>query len=106
MAEKAEIFEFGEFRVDVRRRSLERAGKPVVFSGKAFEILTILLQHQGEVVEKDDLLSQVWPDTAVEENNITVAVSALRKALGETRSNPQWIVTLPGRGYSFVGEVK
>jgi DNA-binding winged helix-turn-helix (wHTH) protein/TolB-like protein/lipopolysaccharide biosynthesis regulator YciM len=106
MSDKAEIFEFGQFRVDVLRRSVEREGQPVALSGKAFDILVVLLEQRGEVVDKDALMRQVWPDTAVEENNITVAISALRKALGETRASRKWIVTVPGRGYSFVGEVR
>jgi DNA-binding winged helix-turn-helix (wHTH) protein/TolB-like protein/Tfp pilus assembly protein PilF len=106
MSDKAEIFGFGQFRVDILRRSLEREGQPVALSGKAFEILIVLLEQRGEVVDKDALMRQVWPDTAVEENNITVAISALRKALGETPASPKWIVTIPGRGYSFVGGVR
>jgi DNA-binding winged helix-turn-helix (wHTH) protein/TolB-like protein len=106
MSDREEIFEFGEFRVDVRRRSLEREGQPVALSGKAFEILVVLIEQRGEVVDKDALMRQVWADTIVEENNITVAISALRKALGETPASPKWIVTIPGRGYSFVGEVR
>ncbi len=103
MRDAGPILEFGPFRLDVLRRSLERDGQPIALSGKALEILAILLERQGEVVDKDDLMRQVWPDTAVEENNITVAISALRKALGETASATKWIVTIPGRGYSFVG---
>src|SRR5260370_11019200 len=106
MSDTAEIFEFGQFRVEVLRRSVEREGQPVALSGKAFEILVVLLERRGEVVDKDALMRQVWPDTAVEENNITVAISALRKALGESPVSPKWIVTIPGRGYSFVGEVR
>jgi DNA-binding winged helix-turn-helix (wHTH) protein/TolB-like protein/Tfp pilus assembly protein PilF len=106
VSDRGEIFEFGQFHVDALRRSLEREGQPVALSGKAFEILMVLLKQRGEVVDKDALMRQVWPDTAVEENNITVAISALRKALGETPSSPKRIVTIPGRGYSFVGEVR
>jgi DNA-binding winged helix-turn-helix (wHTH) protein len=106
MSDRGEIFEFGQFRVDVLRRSLEREGQAVALSGKAFEILRVLLEQRGEVVDKDALLRQVWPDTAVEENNITVAISSLRKALGETPASPKRIVTIAGRGYSFVGEVR
>src|SRR5712672_1698663 len=106
MSDRGEIFEFGKFSVDVRRRSLEREGQSVALSGKAFEILVVLLKQRGAVVDKDALMRQVWPDTAVEENNITVAISALRKALAETPTSPKWIVTIPGRGYSFVGEVR
>lgn len=75
------------------RRSLERGGQPIALSGKALEILAVLLERRGEVVDKNDLMRQVWPDTAVEENNITVAISALRKALGETPPTGKWIVT-------------
>jgi DNA-binding winged helix-turn-helix (wHTH) protein/TolB-like protein/Tfp pilus assembly protein PilF len=103
MREGGPILEFGPFRLDLLRRSLERDGQPIALSGKALEILAILLERRGDVVDKDDLMRQVWPDTAVEENNITVAISALRKALGETASATKWIVTIPGRGYSFVG---
>src|ERR1035438_5968362 len=106
MSEGASIFEFGPFRIDVLRRSLEREGQPVALSGRAFGILIVLLEQRGEVVDKDALMRQVWPDTSVEENNITVAISALRRALGETRATPKWIVTIPGRGYTFVGEVR
>ena len=106
MDEKASIYEFGEFRVDVARRSLERKGQTVAISGKAFEILVVLLEQRGKSVDKNALMRQVWRDTVVEENNITVAVSALRRALGETPANPKWLVTIPGRGYSFVGEVR
>jgi len=103
MREGASILEFGPFRLDLLRRSLERDGQPIALSGKALEILGVLLERRGEVVDKNDLMRQVWPDTAVEENNITVAISALRKALGETAAAAKWIVTIPGRGYSFVG---
>ncbi len=103
MLQGPSILEFGPFRVDLLRRSLERDGQPIALSGKALEILAVLLGRRGEVVDKNDLMRQVWPDTAVEENNITVAISALRKALGETPHSAKWIVTVPGRGYSFVG---
>jgi DNA-binding winged helix-turn-helix (wHTH) protein/TolB-like protein/tetratricopeptide (TPR) repeat protein len=103
MWEGSSILEFGPFRLDLLRRSLERGGQPIALSGKALEILAVLLERRGEVVDKNDLMRQVWPDTAVEENNITVAISALRKALGETPPTGKWIVTIPGRGYSFVG---
>ena len=106
MSDREEIFEFGEFRVDVLRRSLEREEQPVALSGKAFEILVVLIEQRGEVVDKDALMRQVWADTIVEENNITVAISALRKALAETPASPKWIVTIPGRGYTFVGELR
>ena len=103
MRELASVLEFGPFRLDPLRRTLERDGQPIALSGKALEILAVLLERRGEVVDKNDLMRQVWPDTAVEENNITVAISALRKALGDTPATAKWVVTIPGRGYSFVG---
>src|SRR5579871_3441194 len=105
MAE-ARIFEFDEFRADVARRTLERDGRPVALSGKAFEILTVLLERAGDLVDKDTLMREVWPDTAVEENNLTVNISALRKALGDSAASPRLIVTVSGRGYRFTGELR
>jgi DNA-binding winged helix-turn-helix (wHTH) protein len=66
-----ETFEFGPFRVDARKRVLERDGEPVALSGKAFEILTALVKRPGEIVDKETLMREVWPDTAVEDNNLT-----------------------------------
>ncbi len=103
MRQGSAIHEFGPFRLDLVRRSLERDGRPIPLSGKALEILAVLLERRGEVVDKNELMRQVWPDTTVEENNITVAISALRKALNDTPA-AKWIVTTPGRGYSFVGQ--
>jgi DNA-binding winged helix-turn-helix (wHTH) protein len=91
-------YEFGPFRADVRKRILERDGTPVALSGKAFEILVALLNRAGEVVDKETLMREVWPDTAVEDNNLTVNISWLRKALGEAPNDPRFIVTIPGRG--------
>ncbi|HEV2690784.1 MAG TPA: winged helix-turn-helix domain-containing protein, partial [Bryobacteraceae bacterium] len=65
-----QVYAFGPFRADLRRRVLERDGKPVVLTGKAFEILVALLERKGEIVDKDSLMKAVWPDTVVEENNL------------------------------------
>lgn len=102
---RSPVFAFGPFRVDAQRRVLARDGQPVAVSGKALDILVVLLQHAGELVDKETLMREVWPDTAVEENNLTVNISGLRKALGDPAANPQLIVTVPGRGYRFAGEV-
>jgi TolB-like protein/Tfp pilus assembly protein PilF len=77
----------------------------VALSGKAFEILAALLERRGEILDKDTLMKAVWPDTVVEENNLTVNISWLRKALGDTANDPKYILTIPGRGYRFIGEV-
>src|SRR5687768_10014901 len=73
---------------------------------KALDILLYLVQRAGTVVEKDELMDAIWPDTAVEENNLTQNISALRKALGEKHRDNRFIATVPGRGYKFVAEVR
>jgi TolB-like protein/DNA-binding winged helix-turn-helix (wHTH) protein/Tfp pilus assembly protein PilF len=78
----------------------------VPLTSKAFDTLLTLIEHGGEVLEKDFLLNTIWPDTTVEEKNLTIAVSAVRKALGETPSQHEFIVTVPGRGYKFVAGVR
>jgi serine/threonine-protein kinase len=72
---------------------------------KALDILSYLVTHSGTVVEKDELMSAIWPDTNVEENNLTQNISALRRALGERHKENRFIATVPGRGYKFVAEV-
>src|SRR5438132_14387614 len=100
------FYEFGAFSLDPTERLLLRAGEPVPLLPKVFDILLVLVRHQGQVLEKDALLKQVWPDTFVEEANLSVHISALRKALGEGPNEHQYIETLPRRGYRFVAPVK
>ena len=85
---------FGPFRVDRLGRSLTRDGRPVPMGARAFDVLVVLAAAVGETVSKDALLDQAWPGLTVEENNLQVQISALRKTLGEA-----WIITVPGRGY-------
>jgi DNA-binding winged helix-turn-helix (wHTH) protein/tetratricopeptide (TPR) repeat protein/TolB-like protein len=99
------VYEFGDFRVDPFRRRLLRGGDPVPLTPKAFSILLVLLENQGVVMGKEDLIQRVWPDTYVTEANLTQNVSSLRKALGERANDHRYVVTVPGRGYSFVAEV-
>jgi TolB-like protein/DNA-binding winged helix-turn-helix (wHTH) protein len=100
------IYEFGPFRVDPLRRLLLRDGKQVRLPAKAFEILLALLEEKGRLLDKDELMRRVWPDAVVEENNLTVNMSALRKALGESPRDHRYLVTVPGRGYQFVADVR
>jgi DNA-binding winged helix-turn-helix (wHTH) protein/TolB-like protein/Flp pilus assembly protein TadD len=102
----AHFYDFGPFRVDALKRLLLRSGQPVQLTSKAFDTLLTLVSHSGEVLEKNELMKTLWPDTIVEENNLTQNVSTIRKALGESRSEHRYIVTIPGRGYSFVASVK
>ncbi len=100
------IYEFGPFRVDVLRRLLLREGKQVRLPAKAFEILLVLLEGKGRLIEKDELMRKVWHDAVVEENNLTVNISALRKSLTESPGEHRYVVTVPGRGYQFVADVR
>jgi DNA-binding winged helix-turn-helix (wHTH) protein len=100
------VYEFGAFRLDAVKRLLWRAGEPVPLTSKSFETLLALVESQGEILDKGALLDRVWPDTIVEEKNLTINISALRKALGESPQEHRYIVTVPGRGYRFVAEVR
>src|SRR5262245_27712092 len=100
------FYEFGPFRIDTVKRLLLRDGEPVALKSKCFEMLLALVEARGQVLEKDELMRRVWPDTIVEESNITVYISTLRKALHENPQEHRYIVTVPGRGYSFVAEVR
>jgi adenylate cyclase len=95
-------FEFGEFRFSARRRELTRAGATVPLGSRALDILAVLLRHAGGTVGKDALMAAVWPDRVVEENNLTVHIAALRRALGD---GTRFLQTDPGRGYRFVAPV-
>jgi DNA-binding winged helix-turn-helix (wHTH) protein/tetratricopeptide (TPR) repeat protein len=97
------IYEFGEFRLKTGARLLELSGQPVPLGSKAFEVLTCLVVHAGSVVTKDQLLKAVWPESFVEEGNLSQQVFALRRALGLHAS---FIVTIPGRGYQFTERVR
>jgi Tol biopolymer transport system component/DNA-binding winged helix-turn-helix (wHTH) protein len=100
------FYEFGPFRLDPLRRRLLRDNEPVPLTPKAFETLLALVQNQGKTIEKDDLMRRVWPDAVVEENNLNQNITALRKSLGDSRQQSQYIATVPGFGYRFVAEVK
>lgn len=101
-----ELYEFGPFRVDSEKEVLLREGQPVPLTPKTFQILLVLLRHQKEVVNKDDLMKAVWPDTYVEEANLSRNIFMLRKALGETPQDHHYILTVPGRGYRFAENVR
>jgi DNA-binding winged helix-turn-helix (wHTH) protein/tetratricopeptide (TPR) repeat protein len=100
-----ELYEFGPFRVDPDRQLLFRDGEPIALTPKAFQLLLALLRRHNEIVTKDELMKAVWPDTFVEETNLTRNIFSLRKALGETEQN-RYIITVPGLGYRFTEEVR
>jgi len=95
-------FAFGRFRYATQRRELSRDGIVVPLGSRAVDILAFLLRHAGQTVSKDTLMAAVWPDRVVEENNISVHLSALRRALGDGSDGGPCIQTDPGRGYRFV----
>ncbi len=103
--ETSQFYEFGRFRVRADERVLRRGEELVSLTPKAFDILLALLENEGRIVNKDDLMRKVWPNTFVEEGNLTQNVSLLRKALGESATGPQFIETVPRRGYRFVAPV-
>lgn len=97
---------FGEYSLDPLRNLLIRSGgETVPLSPKAYETLEFLVRSRGRVVGKDELMSAVWNDTAVEENNLNQCITAIRRALGEKRGENRYIATMQGIGYKFVGEV-
>ena len=100
------IYEFGPFRLNVKERLLWREGRPVRLTAKAFDILSILVSNSGSLIKKDELMGKVWPDTSVEDNNLTVSISAVRKALGEKKGGEHYIKTISGLGYRFVAVVR
>ena len=93
--------QFGPFLIDVQERVLRRDGEAVPLTPKAFDVLAALVAQPGRLVSKQELLDKVWPDTFVEESNLTYNVFALRKALGDAADNGQYIETVPKRGYRF-----
>jgi len=99
------LYEFGPFRVDPDKQVLLREGELIPVTPKTFETLLILVRHGREVVSKDDLMKELWPDSFVEESNLSQNIFMLRKALGDTPEDKRYIVTLPGKGYRFAAEV-
>lgn len=100
------LYAFGPFLLDTRERRLLRDGEVVPLTLKAFDLLQVLVENQGHLLQKEELLRRVWPDAIVEENNLTVTISALRKALGEGPTEGQYIETVPRRGYRFVADFR
>src|SRR6185503_9482447 len=104
--ETKRIFEFGPFRLDAGERVLLRDGRPEQLPPKAIDVLLVLVERSGHIVEKDELMRRVWADSFVEEGNLKVTVSVLRKALEPDGGDRQFIETVPRRGYRFVASVK
>lgn len=100
------VYEFGCFRLDLTRRSLVRRGQLLTVPHKLFDMLTLLVESDGRLISKEELMQKVWPDTIVEDSNITVGISRLRTLLEDDKHEPKYIVTLHRSGYRFIGKVR
>ena len=106
MIAATKVYEFDEFRVDSIQRRVTRGGQAVPLHSKAFDLLLVLMQSAGRDLSKDELLDAVWPGQILEESNLAVNISAVRRALGETAAQSRFIVTIPGHGYRFAANVR
>src|SRR5262249_53512211 len=99
-------YEFGPFRIDSGERQLLPNGEIVPLTPKVFDVVVALVQHNGRILTKDEVIRLVWPDTTVEEGNLSRNISTLRSALGERPREKRYIETIPWRGYRFVAAVR
>jgi len=99
-------YEFGPYQLNPSKRILTRNGEGIPLTPKATEILLVLVKHAGQLVEKDELLKEVWPDTFVEEANLSQNIFTLRRPFGDDRTGPKFIETIARHGYRFPGSVK
>jgi DNA-binding winged helix-turn-helix (wHTH) protein/TolB-like protein/tetratricopeptide (TPR) repeat protein len=104
--ENSTVYGFEGFSVDPHRRVLLRDGQPVPLTSKAFDLLLALIESEGRELTKDELMERIWANQIVEDANLTVTMAQVRKALGEKASEHRFIVTIPGRGYRWVGKLK
>src|SRR6266851_8446551 len=100
------FYEFGSFHLDPAEHLLMRAEAPVQLPPKAFETLLLLVESSGHVLQKTELMAALWPDSFVEESNLTQNIFLLRKALGEDQGDYQYIKTVPRVGYRFIAPVR
>src|SRR5712671_6558930 len=97
---------FGPYRLLASQRLLLERDRPVRLGSRAFDILAALVERAGEVIGKEQLIARAWPQTFVEESNLKIQVSALRRALGDGQGGNRYVVTVPGRGYNFVAPLR
>jgi Tol biopolymer transport system component/DNA-binding winged helix-turn-helix (wHTH) protein len=101
------LLRFGDFEVDLRSGELRKAGGKLKFGGQPFQVLTILLEHSGEVVTREELQKRLWPDTFVDvDHNLNTAINKIREVLGDSAERPRFVETLPRRGYRFIGQLE
>ncbi len=106
MLDNKEVYEFEEFSLDAKKQRLYRGGEIIYLPPKAIELLVLMVENQGRVLEKDELIENLWQNTFVEEANLTQTIYLLRKALGKSKDGVPHITTLPKRGYKFVPPVR
>ena len=92
------FYRFGEFSLDIDQKVLLRRGKPLLLAPKVLETLLTLVQNSGRIIEKQELMRRLWPDTFVEESNLTYSIGQLRKTLGDDARRPRYIESIPKRG--------
>jgi len=107
-SESRSVVCFGPFEVNLRTQEIRRHGAVVRLSGQPFQILEMLLEHPGELVTRDELQQRLWPGTSLVDctHGLNAAINKLREALGDSAITPQYVETLPRRGYRFVAQVK
>jgi DNA-binding winged helix-turn-helix (wHTH) protein/TolB-like protein/Flp pilus assembly protein TadD len=100
------LYEFGPFVLDTSQHLLSRDGQPVPVTPKTYDLLVVLVENSGRMLTKSELMKALWPDSIVEESNLTQQVSMIRRALGEAAGEDRYIVTVAGRGYRFAAAVR
>src|SRR5689334_5464989 len=100
------LYAFGPFHLDPQKRVLMRGNEPVQLTPKAIETLLVLVENRDRVVAKDDLMKMLWPDSFVEESNLSQNIFILRRALGDSAQEKRYILTVPGKGYQFTETVR
>ena len=107
MTADKQVFEFSGFRLDANQRLLfDAEGEPLALTSRAFDTLLFMIEHPGELLDRETMMRSIWPGTIVEENNLSQCIVALRRTLGESPEDHKFIVTVPGRGYRFVAPVR
>ena len=99
------LYQFGAFRIDLANRQVWRASQPLQLTPKAFDLLVVLVESEGRLLKKQDLMDRLWPDSFVEESCLTQNIATVRKTLGDSPAVHQFILTVPKQGYRFVAPV-
>lgn len=101
-----EVYEFAGFHLNTTEKTLSKNGEPLPLTPKAFETLLVLIENRGKILSKEELMSQIWKDSFVDENNLAFNIKTLRRTFGDEANNPKIIETIPRRGYRFIAQVK